>query len=191
LQPAREPRSGKPTIVNVASLKPLKNQLRLIEILRRVSVTCPAVRLRLIGKAIDDYGIKVREAAAEAGVADRVDIVGEVDDAMPALAHADLMILPSVWEGLPCVVLESCAVGTPVLASDLPGTREIARHLGLVHLMPLDADDDAWAAAAVQIIERGRLDARVAAEDLARSPFVFDRSSRAHFEIWSRLRAIA
>jgi glycosyltransferase involved in cell wall biosynthesis len=191
LQPAADRRAGRPTIVNVASLKPIKNQLRLIEIVRRLSATHPAVRLRLIGKEIDDYGIKVRDAASAAGVADRVETVGEVDDAMPALAQADLMVLPSVWEGLPCVVLESCAVGTPVLASDLPGTREIARHLGLVHLMPLEADDDAWAAAAVQIIERGRLDARAAAEDLARSPFVFDRSSRAHFEIWSRLRATA
>jgi glycosyltransferase involved in cell wall biosynthesis len=133
----------------------------------------------------------VRRAASAAGVADRLALVGEVDDVMPWLASADLMILPSAWEGLPCAVLEACAVGTPVLASDLPGTREIARHLPLVHLLPLDADDEVWAAAAVRIIEAGKLDRSKAAECLARSPFVFDRSSRAHYEIWSRLRATA
>jgi glycosyltransferase involved in cell wall biosynthesis len=188
---AVDARSEQPTIVNVGSVKPLKNQLRLIQILRRVAAQCPTVQLRLIGKEIGDYGQEVRRAASAAGVADRLALVGEVDDAMPWLASADLMILPSAWEGLPCAVLEACAVGTPVLASDLPGTREIARHLPLVHLMPLDADDDAWAAAAVRIIKAGKLDRSKAAECLARSPFVFDRSSRAHYEIWSRLRATA
>ena len=57
--------------------------------------------------------------------------------------------------------------------------------------MPLDAADDAWAAAAVRIIEEGTRDRSKAAESIARSPFVFDRFSRAHYEIWSRLRATA
>jgi glycosyltransferase involved in cell wall biosynthesis len=188
---AAEARSKRPTIVNVASVKPLKNQVRLIQMLRGIAAQCPTVQLRLIGKEIGDYGQEVRRAASAAGVADRVTLVGEVDDAVPALASADLMILPSAWEGLPCAVLEACAVGTPVLASDLPGTREIARHLPLVHLMPLDAADDAWAAAAVRIIEEGTLDRSKAAECLARSPFVFDQFSRAHSELWGRHRATA
>jgi len=186
-----EARSEQPTIVNVASVKPIKNQLRLIPMLRRVAAQCPTIQLRLIGKEVGDYGQQVRRAASAAGVADRVALVGEVDDAMPWLASADLMILPSAYEGLPCAVLEACAVGTPVLASDLPGTREIARHLPLVRLMPLDADDEGWAAAAVRIIEEGKLDRTKAAECFARSPFVFDQSSRAHYEIWSRGRATA
>ena len=129
---ANHARAERPTIVNVASVKPLKNQARLIQMLRRMTTQCPGVQLQLIGKEIGDYGQEVRRAAAAAGVEDRVVLVGEVEDAMPWLAGADLMILPSAWEGLPCAVLEACAVGTPVLASDLPGTREIARHLPLV-----------------------------------------------------------
>jgi glycosyltransferase involved in cell wall biosynthesis len=101
------------------------------------------------------------------------------------------MILPSVWEGLPCVVLEACAVGTPVLASDLPGTREIARHFPDVHLLSLEEDDDTWAAAAARIIQQGAADPAEAAERLARTPFVFDRSCHAHYAIWSGLRASA
>jgi len=182
---------GQPTIVNVASVKPLKNQLRLIQMLRRIVTRCPRVRLQLIGKEIGDYGHEVKRAAADAGFGDQVAFVGEVDDAMPWLAGADLMMLPSAWEGLPCAVLEACAVGTPVLASDLPGTREIAQHLPLVHLLPLDADDDTWAAAAVRIIQEGKPDRATAVAYISRSPFVFEQSSRAHYQIWSRLRATA
>jgi glycosyltransferase involved in cell wall biosynthesis len=36
------------------------------------------------------------------------------------LRLADVMIFPSLWEGLPGAVLESLAVGTPVVASDIP-----------------------------------------------------------------------
>jgi glycosyltransferase involved in cell wall biosynthesis len=186
-----ESRLERPTIVNVASVKPLKNQLRLVAVLGRLVAKMPDVQLRLIGKEEGNYGQQVRRAAAAAGLAARVSFVGEVDEAMPWLASAHLMILPSVWEGLPCAVLEACAVGTPVLASDLPGTREIARHFPHLHLLSLEEDDETWAAAAAHIIQLGAPDPAEAAERLARSPFVFDRSCVAHFEIWSRLRATA
>jgi glycosyltransferase involved in cell wall biosynthesis len=185
-----ESRLERPTIVNVASVKPLKNQLRLVAVLGCLVAKMPEVQLRLIGKEEGDYGQRVRRAATAAGLEAHVSFVGEVDEAMPWLASAHLMILPSVWEGLPCAVLEACAVGTPVLASDLPGTREIARHFPHLHLLSLE-DDETWAAAAAHIIQQGAPDPAEAAERLERSPFVFDRSCLAHFEIWSRLRASA
>ena len=46
------------------------------------------------------------------------------------------------------MVLEACAVGLPVLATDLPGVREIADKLQLVRYLPLTAPDAEWAAIA-------------------------------------------
>jgi glycosyltransferase involved in cell wall biosynthesis len=40
----------------------------------------------------------------------------------------DLFVLPSIWEGLPTVVMESMACGVPVVATDIPGTRELIRN---------------------------------------------------------------
>jgi glycosyltransferase involved in cell wall biosynthesis len=188
LQAAQCERDSTPTIVNVASVQPLKNQTRLIDMLRRLVARVPGVQLRLVGREVGDYGQRVRRAAAEAGLADRVRLVGEVAEPMPLMASAHLMILPSLWEGLPCAALEACALGTPVLASDLPGTRELARHFPLVHLMSLEEDNDAWAAAAERLLKQRRPAAR-AADSLAASPFAFERSCEAHYQVWRRAHA--
>ena len=187
LHAARRERAGTPTVVNVASLQPLKNQARLINMLRRLVARVPGVQLRLVGREVGDYGQRVRQAAAQAGLADHVRLVGEVAEPMTLMASAHLMILPSLWEGLPCAALEACALGTPVLASDLPGTRELARHFPLVHLMSLQEDDEAWAAAAERLINE-RAPASTG-DPLASSPFGFERSCEAHYQVWRRAYA--
>ena len=100
------------------------------------------------------------------------------------------MILPSLWEGLPGAALEACALGIPVLAADLPGTRELATHFPHLSLLSLAEDDEAWAAAIVRLIRRARpvVEAR---ECFDASPFTLARTRETHYEIWSRVRASA
>jgi len=182
-------RTPTPTVVNVASVQPLKNQARLIDVMRRLVKRVPGVELRLVGRELGDYGRKVRRAAADAGLADRVSLIGEVSEPMPLMASAHLMVLPSLWEGVPCAALEACALGTPVLASDLPGTRELARHFPHLHLMSLHEDDEAWASAAERLINMRAPAVADAAERLAGTPFAYERSCEAHYEVWSRPHA--
>jgi glycosyltransferase involved in cell wall biosynthesis len=180
-----------PLVINVASVQPLKNQLHLIDVLARCVRDLPDLQLVLVGRELGDYGQQVRTAAAAAGLADRVDLAGEVADAMPWIARADLMILPSKWEGLPGAALEACALGVPVLASDLPGTRELAEHFPHLKVLALDADVEAWAAAAVELIRAGARPRRDAVEAFANSPFTVARAREAHYQVWSRSRACA
>jgi glycosyltransferase involved in cell wall biosynthesis len=179
------------TIVSVGSLKPLKNQLRLVGILKRVARRMPGVRLQLIGKEVGDYGHAVRQAAADAGVGDRVHLIGEVDEPITWIARAHLLALPSLQEGLPCAVLEACVTGTPAVVSDLPGTREIARHFPDVTILSLHEDDDIWADAMVAGLQSNLPCAADAAERFDASPFAFPRFADAHFEIWSGSHAVA
>jgi glycosyltransferase involved in cell wall biosynthesis len=183
-------RPGPPVILNVASIQPLKNQLRLVQVMEKLIPRIAGLSLSLIGREVGDYGNRVRRAVEAAGLTDRIRFVGEVDEAMPWIAASQLMILPSLWEGLPCAAVEACAIGVPVLASDLPGTRELSQYFPHLRILPLTASDDEWAAAAAELIVQDVTASKVA-DCLARSPFAFDRSRDAHYSVWSHSRAMA
>ncbi|MGW6915044.1 glycosyltransferase [Kitasatospora sp. NPDC054939] len=88
------------------------------EVLRRL----PRARLALVGGGPDAavLAAAVRESAEPASVR----LVGDVPDPRPWLAAADLVVLPSRWEGMALAPLEAMAAGRPVLLSDVPGARE-------------------------------------------------------------------
>lgn len=61
------------------------------------------------------------------GLDDHITLAGHTDEPWPYMAVADCLLLPSRWEGLPNVVLESLAAGTPVIATaESGGVQEIA-----------------------------------------------------------------
>ncbi len=58
----------------------------------------------------------------------RVDLLGNRDDIPLLLSLADVVALPSRWEGLPMILLEAMASGTPVLAASVGGIPEVLQH---------------------------------------------------------------
>ena len=60
-------------------------------------------------------------------LADRVEFLGERDDARAFLAQADVYALASHWEGLPRSILEAMSASLPVVASDVGGVSETVR----------------------------------------------------------------
>jgi glycosyltransferase involved in cell wall biosynthesis len=82
----------------------------------------------------------------------RIHNLGILDDVRPVLAAADLLLLPSVREGLPLVVLEALASGRPVVASDLPGLRYAAERLPHLHLVHEYTSPEAFADAVRSVL---------------------------------------
>jgi glycosyltransferase involved in cell wall biosynthesis len=82
-------------------------------------------RLTIYGDGPDRAALRARITAL--GIEDRVVLPGFRKELPAAIAGADLFLLPSRWEGLPNVTLESLALGTPVIASDEAGVEDIAR----------------------------------------------------------------
>jgi glycosyltransferase involved in cell wall biosynthesis len=62
--------------------------------------------------------------AAEAGVADRVHLLGHRGDIPSLLAAADVYAMPSLWEGLPMALLEAMFAGKAIVASRASGIPE-------------------------------------------------------------------
>lgn len=59
------------------------------------------------------------------GVAEHVHFLGQREDVPVILASSDVMVLPSLWEGLPLVILEAFSMGKPVIVTDVGGNREL------------------------------------------------------------------
>ncbi|MFF4898562.1 glycosyltransferase [Streptomyces sp. NPDC001068] len=106
-----------PLVVCVGRLCPQKGQDVLLrawpEVLRRV----PDARLALVGDGPD--GAELRRTAPGS-----VEFTGAVADVGAWYRAADLVVLPSRWEGMALAPLEAMACGRPVLVTDVDGARE-------------------------------------------------------------------
>jgi len=66
----------------------------------------------------------------------------EHNKALRIIAGSDLLVLPSLYEGLSSVILEAMALRTPVLASDISENRELIEHEKTGFLFPTGNDDE-------------------------------------------------
>ena len=131
--------------IHVGRMVAAKNHLRLVDIFAAVRKQRDDAYLLLVG--VGDRGIEeaVRLRVAELGISDRVRFCGLRKDVPRLLMAADVMVYPSLWEGLPGVVLEACAAGVPVIASDLQTIQEIAVRLPGIEVVSLNDSNASWA----------------------------------------------
>lgn len=110
-----------PLIASVGALIPRKGQALVIEALAALS----GVRYALAGAGESESDYRAR--ATRLGVADRVHFLGAVANAdLPQLYRAaDVVVMPSISEGLANAWVEALACGTPIVISDAGGAAEL------------------------------------------------------------------
>lgn len=156
-------------ILCVANFHSYKRHVDVIRAFGGLASIRSDVHLWLAGRKGDADTVIEAEIASQ-GIRDRVTLLGQRDD-VPALARAaDIGILLSSQEGTPNAVLESMASRLPVVASNLPGTRDA---LGADGLGPCDCGwlvpvGDPRAACAALAALASNLDKRRAASEAAR-----------------------
>lgn len=101
-------------ILGVGRLAAQKRWDRLIAALPRL--INPAVNLVILGEGEEREALE--RLVERLGLSDRVSMPGHSPDPLPAIARADLVALTSEFEGVPGVVREALAAGTPVVATD-------------------------------------------------------------------------
>ncbi|MFJ3962801.1 glycosyltransferase [Streptomyces sp. NPDC090036] len=108
---------GTPLAVCVGRICPQKGQDILLRAWPELRAAVPGARLALVGDGPDAERLR---RAAPPGVL----FAGAAADIRPWLRAADLVVLPSRWEGMALAPLEAMACGRPVLVSDVSGARE-------------------------------------------------------------------
>ena len=179
---------GVPVYLHVGRFCEAKNHRRLLAVFAEVHRRQPDARLLLVGHGDDEIEQDIRQRIVKLKLQQSMHLLGQRDDVPKLLAAADALVLPSLWEGLPTAVLEAYAAGTPVLASDLPGVRELAEHLPRVARLPLEADDTQWAEALIRIGREKAASQRRAErqEEFRESPFTLQRCLEQYRDVWKR-----
>jgi L-malate glycosyltransferase len=114
---------GDPVIVVVARLEPQKGHRVLLVALQEVVRRFPRARLVCVGSGALRDDLEARTRAL--GLTGSVRFVGYQSNIADWLALADLTVLPSFYEGLPLVAIESLAAGRPMVATAVDGTPEV------------------------------------------------------------------
>jgi glycosyltransferase involved in cell wall biosynthesis len=153
---------GAPVALTVARVDPQKGQ----ELVPTVLAANPDLHAVLIGPVtVPGYDDTVRIRATEAGVADRLHLLGGMKPESPELADAfaaaDFFLLPSRHEPFGIVVLEAWSAGLPVVVSDAGGLGELVRP-GVDGLIVPTGDGDAFAHAVATVLAMNRRGADLA-----------------------------
>jgi glycosyltransferase involved in cell wall biosynthesis len=131
------PRTASPQaalrLLFVGRLSAQKNVSRLLQ---AMSLVRSEVRLDLVGdgELRERLLLEAQQLGLTAPGPGRVRFVGTLlgEDLLRAYAEADAFVLPSDREGMPLVALEAMASALPVLATDVPGSAELVRGIGLM-----------------------------------------------------------
>jgi glycosyltransferase involved in cell wall biosynthesis len=140
-----------------------KGVLEFVEAARRVRAACPEAVFVLVGPSDEGNPARIPSEKLQAweseGAVRYLGIRGDVRDLM---AVADVVVLPSYREGIPRVLIEAAAMGRPLVATDVPGCREVVRN-GVNGLLVPARDAVALAEAIESLLKNPKLRAEFGA----------------------------
>jgi glycosyltransferase involved in cell wall biosynthesis len=121
-----KPEDGALTVLFAGRLLWDKGLREFIEAARLVRTSRPDARFQILGFLGTQNRSAVGAEDVRAWVAEGlVEYLGAADDVRPHFRAADCIVLPSYREGLPRVLLEGAALGKPLIATDVPGCRDV------------------------------------------------------------------
>ena len=121
----READNG-PVFILVARLLWDKGIREYVEAARSIKARMPQVRFRLLGFLdVENRTAVPRQTVENWEQEGIIEYLGQTSDVRPHLADADCVVLPSYREGTPRSLLEAAAMARPLIATDVPGCRDV------------------------------------------------------------------
>jgi glycosyltransferase involved in cell wall biosynthesis len=164
----REGWDGARIVGTVSRMTPQKDPATWLAVAARVAAAHPEVRFVWVWGG--EQEAEVRNRAAALGLGDRIRFPGYRPDARELAGAFDVFLLTSRFEGLPYTPIEALGAGTPVVATDVVGTRDVIRH-GETGLLAPVGDVDTLAGQVGRLLDDPALAAKLAAagrEDVRR-----------------------
>lgn len=131
---------------HVGRFSEVKNHRAIVDVFTRLLLRRPTARLVLVGEG--PLRSDIEYLVADRGIAERVEFLGSRDDVNRLMNAMDVLLLPSLYEGLPVTLVEAQANGLPSVISDTI-TDEV-RLTPTIRAVPLAADPDRWVDAIVE-----------------------------------------
>ena len=166
-------------VLQVGRFTEIKNQLFTAQIAHELKKRGKKIRILCAGNSGNEYESKVTAAIEEIGIQEHMQLLGIRSDIDVLMRKSSAFLLPSLYEGMPLVLIEAQASGLPCVVADT-FSREVDFEIGKVNWMQLDDGVAAWADAieaavaserarkadVVRVVEEKRFDSRMFAKNL-------------------------
>lgn len=139
-----------PVVLMVGRQEYQKGHRHLLEALPEISTHVPDVRVWLAGRSGAQTST-ICSTIRSLKLDDRVEVLGHREDVPDLMAAADVLVFPSLYEGLGGTLIEALALELPIVASDIPAIREVTDDGRCATLVPA-GDSSALAEAVIRIL---------------------------------------
>lgn len=138
---------GRPLFGHIGNLLEVKNHLFLVEVYAEILKRIPNALCFCIGEG--DMRPAIEQRISELGISKNVILTGVRFDVSKFMSALDVLLFPSIFEGLPLTLIEAQAAGLPMIISDRI-TKDVEVTDGLVSFKPIELSADEWAEDAVK-----------------------------------------
>ena len=131
-------------VLQVGRFTEVKNQLFSVEIANEFKKANKKIRILCVGNNGNDYEQSVRNKINEYDVSEYIQLLGVRRDVPDIMARCDAFLLPSLYEGMPLVLLEAQTAGLNCVVADT-FSHEVDFGIGSINWLSLESGAKAWA----------------------------------------------
>lgn len=144
-------------VVQVGRFTPVKNQLFTVEIAKELKKRKANIRILCIGNTGGEYEEQVKLKIKEYDLEEQMLLLGIRRDIDVLMRKSSAFLLPSLYEGMPLVLIEAQASGLPCVVADT-FSREVDFNIGSINWMNLEDGISAWCDAVEAAVKHERFD---------------------------------
>lgn len=157
-------------VIQVGRFSPIKNQLFTAEIAKELKLHGKKIRILCVGNNGNEYEQKVHDTIKKYDIEEYMLLLGVRKDIDVLMRKARAFLLPSLYEGMPLVMIEAQASGLPCVTADTY-SHEVDFGIGYVNWMKLNQSSEEWANAIEAAVKMERAEKQKVQQAIEKNGF--------------------